>query len=431
MKKVLIISPNFPPVNSADMHRVRHIVNFLTEFGWYAEVVTVTPAMVESYSTDDLLLKSLPNNLKVHFVQAWDVKWTRKFGLGSLSMRSFLYYRRKVNSILTENVFDLVFFSTTAFHVMALGPYWKRKFDIPFVIDIQDPWRSDFYLDKPTHERPPKFWISYNLDKYLEKITIPRADGIISVSETYLEIFKKRYGKISSNNKVIPFAGFEKDFEIIGDLALPSQVQFSTEEINIVYVGRGGYDMHMAVEIYFSSLNLLKERNPDIFSRVKTFFLGTSYAPKGKGKATLAMVGINMENGHKVLEISDRFEYFSTLKILQSADILFIPGSVDVGYTASKVFPYILAKRPLIACVSESSSVVDILKACTNAEICTFKHDTKDTDFVVNALYRSLVTTIGNIGNIIDYDAKEFERYSARFMTKDVVSLFDYCLTKA
>jgi len=89
LKRVLIISPNFPPVNAADMHRVRQCLPFLNGLGWIAEVVVVDIECIESYSIDSLLTDTVPDNVKVHSVEAWDVDITRKFGLGSLSMRSY------------------------------------------------------------------------------------------------------------------------------------------------------------------------------------------------------------------------------------------------------------------------------------------------------------------------------------------------------
>ena len=80
LKRVLIISPHFPPVNAADMHRVRQSLPFFKELGWESELIAVDPQYVEAYSLDDLLLQTIPDYIKVHYVKAWDIKITRKFG---------------------------------------------------------------------------------------------------------------------------------------------------------------------------------------------------------------------------------------------------------------------------------------------------------------------------------------------------------------
>ena len=129
MKKILIISPNFPPVNAADMHRVRQSLAYFREMGWQATVVAVEPRFVEM-SEDPLLLSTIPENSGVIRIKAFNPKFTRKIGLGSLGYRSLWFYLKTCNKLIRKERFDLVYFSTTAFPVMILGRYWKRKFGI-------------------------------------------------------------------------------------------------------------------------------------------------------------------------------------------------------------------------------------------------------------------------------------------------------------
>ena len=143
MKKLLIISPYFPPTNAADMQRVRISLPFFNSYGWHAEIVTVDEKYADMVR-DELLLESVPPNIKIHKVKAFNKKWTSKIGLGSIGLRSLYYYLKKVNSLLKNNNFDLIYFSTTQFPVCILGAYWKRKFKVPYVIDMQDPWYSTY-----------------------------------------------------------------------------------------------------------------------------------------------------------------------------------------------------------------------------------------------------------------------------------------------
>ena len=90
-----IISPYFPPSNGADTHRVRMSLPYFAKFGWEAEVVTVDQ-QYSDLNKDPLLLKSIPASIKVHTVKALSKKWTSKIGLGSLALRSFLFYQKKL-----------------------------------------------------------------------------------------------------------------------------------------------------------------------------------------------------------------------------------------------------------------------------------------------------------------------------------------------
>src|SRR5450759_5410895 len=103
------------------MHRVRQTLPYLKEYGWLVEVIAVDQKYVEANSVDPLLSFTIPDDIPIHYVKASDVNKTRRFGLGSLSLRSYFHFREKGNELLRANKFDLVYFSTTAFHVMALG----------------------------------------------------------------------------------------------------------------------------------------------------------------------------------------------------------------------------------------------------------------------------------------------------------------------
>jgi hypothetical protein len=49
---------------------------------------------------------------------------------------------------------------------MALGPRWKRQFGVPYVLDFQDPWLSDYYDEHPS-VRPPGGRLKYGFSRWL------------------------------------------------------------------------------------------------------------------------------------------------------------------------------------------------------------------------------------------------------------------------
>lgn len=426
LKKVLIISPHFPPINAADTHRIRQSLPFFMKLGWKVEVIAVDPKCVEAYSVDDLLLQTIPDYIKVHHVKAWDVDKTRRFGLGSLSMRSWFQYKKKGNELLSTCKFDLVYFSTTAFHVMALGPYWKKKFNVPFILDIQDPWRNDFYLDKPKAERPPKYFISYNIDKYLERKTIPKADGIISVSQGYIDTFIKRYKNLKVRGlKVIPFGGSTIDFEIMNrNIQHFKPVKFIYEKINIVYIGRGGHDLSFAIDILFGAFVKGLKLNPGLFKTIHFWFLGTSYASPGLGTKTISPIAIKYGIEDVVTESTDRVSYFETLFMLKQANVLFMPGSVDKSYTASKLYPYILAKKPLLGIFYFQSSVVEVFNKTRAGEIVCFDEGDSAEKYI-DECFVKLEKVISKGEQPVNTDWKAFDEYSAFELTKAQVDFFE------
>ncbi len=425
MKKVLIISPNFPPVNAADMHRVRQSLQYFPQMGWQATVVAVEPAFVEM-SEDPILLQTFPADSEIVRIRAWHPQKTRKFGLGNLGYRSLKFYRDTCNPLIRKNKYDLIYFSTTAFPVMVLGRYWKKKFGIPYIIDMQDPWRNDFYLDKPRNERPPKFMMAYTMDKYMEAWAMKKVDGIISVSAGYPKTLMERYPNIKPEMcTVIPFGGASIDFEVLEKVQLKNPLFIPDKEtINFAYIGRGGHDMAAAVSGIFSAVKQGLQSYPDLFSRIRFYFVGTSYAADGQGQKTIEPVAARFGVESQVTEITDRLPYFTALQVLHDADILIIPGSTDTNYTASKLYPYILANKPLIAVFNENSSVVEILGKTKSGTCVTFKNDDPVEEIgrkTLEVMHEFLV----KIPFTPDTDWKEFEPYTAREATRKQVEFFN------
>lgn len=430
MKRVLIISPHFPPINAADMHRVRQGLPYFRELGWEPVVITVDPKFIESYSIDNILLETLPGDIEIHRVEAYPVSATRKFGLGSLSMRSFFQFRKKGDELLKQRKFDLVYFSTTAFHVMALGPRWKRKFGVPFVLDIQDPWRNDFYLDKPKSQRPPKFRFAYAIDKFLEGRTVPFADGIISVSKGYIDEYINRYpGFKVERTKVIPFGAAEHDFVIMKQFVSGSELSMRKDKINFLYIGRGGHDMEYSLRVIFSAVQRGLISDPSNFNKFHFTFLGTSYAPKGLGTKTIAPIADKFGLADMVTEITDRFGYFESLYLLSQTDAIVIPGSTDLNYTASKVYPYVMARKPMLAVFHSNSSVCTFFDKIGITGVVKF--DSSITmEKSIEACLEEFNHLIQSLGKSIQFNDMAFEEYTAHSRTKEQVVFFESVISK-
>lgn len=421
-KRLLIISPYFAPVNAADMQRVRISLPYYPENGWDTELVMVD----ENYADmpkDSQLLKSIPAGYKIHKVRAFDKKWTAKAGLGSIALRSLFFYKLKVDELLSKKKYDLIFFTTTQFPVCILGSYWKKKHGVPYVIDIQDPWHSEYYQNKPKAQRPPKYWFSYRLNKYLEPIALKNTDGLISVSSDYISALKKRYSALENvPNAVIPFGASWRDMQIAEQRPNSPEALLSPDHVNIVYVGRGGADMHQAIRPVFAALKKGLDEAPELFKRLNVYFIGTSYAPAGEGIPTILPLAKEMGVENHVAEITDRIGYYQTLQTLLKADALFIPGSDDPAYSASKLYPYLMTQKPLLAIFNKASNVMPFLNKCAqNALVYSFGDEEIR---LVSLIYHSLTGWAKREYQPVKL-SKAFEKYSAGNLAAAQADLFN------
>jgi len=425
-KKLLIISPYFAPTNAADIHRVRMSLPYYAEFGWDAEVVAVHPKYSD-FVKDDLLLDSIPGNVRIHYVKALDKKATSKFGLGSIALRSLYFYYVTVASLLRIKKYDLIYFSTTQFPVCILGYYWNKKFNVPYVIDFQDPWHTDYYESKPTNERPPKYWFSYRLNRFFEAIAMKRVGGLIAVTDTYIAALRDRYSRLRAiPSSVITFGAFKPDFEIAAKNEVGSAIKKSVGKIAIAYVGVVGEIMSSSLTVLFKSVSALKHTNNELYERFEWFFIGTSYAPAGTGKKTVTPIAEKFGVGDPIYEQTDRISYFEALKTIMTADALLIVGSDEPAYTASKLYPYLLTNKPLLAIFNSASPALEILKEYDAKYVYSYDKSA-DIELKINDFLMALA--VGEPGEP-QYNPNAIEKYSAENMAKRQCELFDQVIEK-
>jgi len=421
LKKVLIISPYFVPSNAADMQRIRMSLPYFKQFGWAADVVVVDDKYSEMIK-DELLLQSIPPDVNIYKVDALSKKLTAKVGLGSLALRSMWYYLKAVNRLLKATRYDLIYFSTTQFPVTILGAYWKKKFNIPYVIDVQDPWHSEYYRDKPKDQRPPKYWFSYRLNKYLEPVAMKQVNGLISVSDGYIDDLKKRYPTIKNIPAVtIPFGAFKPDLQIAADNETLFKPLLNSDYKNIVYVGRGGVDMQPALNAIFKALKKILDGSSRLSKNIRLYFIGTSYAPAGQGNLTVMPLAQTYGVAENVIELTNRISYYHTLATLQQADALLMPGSDDPQYTASKIYPYLLTNKPLLAVFNSKSPALNVLKEY-NAPFAYSYDGDENIQEKISAFFSHIAD--GTVSTP-HYNADATQKYSAENMTKLQCQFFD------
>lgn len=438
-RKVLIVSPHFPPINAPDHQRVRMALPFLKDFGWEPVVLAVNPAQVEGL-LDPMLAETLPSGLRVVWSEALPVRWTRKASVGSLAYRAGFYLNRAGEKLLRQERFDLIFFSTTVFPTMALGPRWRKKFGVPYILDFQDPWLSDYYTNH-AEQRPPGGRLKYGFAHWragqLEPPAVRGAAHIVCVSPDYPRMLQRRYADLREDQfTTLPFGAAESDFESLPKLGVKNSL-FDPQDgrQHWVYIGRGGADMAFSIRAFFQALKRFFDACPDRRANLRIHFAGTDYAPTALARKTIKPAAHECGVGNVVSERTDRLPYFETLRCLCDADALIIPGSDDPGYTASKIYPYILARKPLLAIFNEQSSVVEVLRKTRGGTVVPFKSDESCEAVTARILesgwLQTQLSVVKGQQSVVTAPATDwsaFAPYSAREMTRKLCEVFDQAL---
>ena len=126
-----------------------------------------------------------------------------------------------------------------------------------------------------------------------------------------------------------------------------------------------------------------------------------------------------------VTEYTDRLPYFESLRHLLDADLLFVPGSNDAAYTASKIYPYILAEKPILAIFRDTSSVVEVLERTRAGKTIVFGGDGVSDDLVSEARQVIELFLSGPLDSP-NTNWKAFSRYTARDMAGEISRFFGH-----
>lgn len=358
------------------MHRVRLVLPFLADNGWQAEVLAIAPDSVAA-PRDEWIADGLPVDVRVHRLRGLGLEWSRIPGLGTLGWRARAAITSKGDELLARGGFDLVYFSTTQWPVHLAGPRWLGRFGVPFAMDYQDPWVNDYYRNHPDVMPPGgrvRYALSETLARFMEPGVLRRCRGFTSVSEDYPRQLEARYSWASDLPRLVsPFPGSRRDIERARASAPPQEV-FDPRDgrQHWVYVGRGGKDMGTAARSLFVALSDHARRQPNLLATLRIHFLGTSYAPAGRGVASIAPLAAEFGLAEVVDERPDRIPYAQALRCLLDATALVAVCSDDPGYTASKIYPYLLARKPLLAICHRSGGVAELLGRVGGGACATF-----------------------------------------------------------
>ncbi len=357
VRRVLIVTSSYAPAMIADMQRARQLAWELPALGWEVEVLTPD----ESFQIPSCLDKDSAGffnprtpTTKVPQARSW---LFRALGMGSIGWRALRPMRRSGEQLLSRGRFDLVFFSTTQFPLFMLGPAWRSRHGVPFVLDFHDPC----YREEPgppvwARRWSPKHELSRRLAKRIESRAVSAASGLISVSRDYLETLHRRYYRSEpqwlgrDRTATIPFGVLPHDLEEAsrGEGGLPEGPDGS---LRVVYVGVGGPVMARSFSLFCQVLAHLRESHPPAVAGLRVELYGTMMGWRAGEPTELAEVARAHGVGDLVHEDPRRVSYRQSLRLLLGARGALVLGVDDAGYMPSKLFVYVYSGKPTLAIV--------------------------------------------------------------------------------
>lgn len=353
-RRVLIVSPHFPPVNAPDMQRVRVSLPYFVAAGWQVTVLTVADP-TPTVPLEPEIEATVPAAVRVVRAFCLSRRWTGMLGVNNVALRSWPFLFLAGCRLLSGRRYDVVYFSTTMFIVLPLGRLWKALTGVPYVIDLQDPWITDYY-ERPGAPRPPGGWkyrVAQGLGRALEGWTMRGVAHLIAVSQSYIDTLRTRHPQLRAIPAIeLPFGSPDPDLALAAARRKSRTPLLPAGGLRLAFAGALGPGQLAAVEVFFAALAAARRTGMP----VSAHFFGTSYDPQAR-PATLALAA---QYGLQdcVHESPARLRYFDALQVSLEADANLLFGSTDLPFAPSKILTVLATGRPVLALAPTGSALV-------------------------------------------------------------------------
>jgi len=419
LKKILIISPHYPPSNLAAVHRSRLFAQHLPKFGWNPIILTVDERDYEE-SLDWNLHAMLPKNQRIEKVRSFPITNPRL--IGDIGLRAFFQLRRRALELVRSDVIDFVYIPIPAFYTALLGPYLHKKTGVKFGIDYIDPWVHRFPGSDKIFSR---HWFSMHVAKFLEPKAVKRASLITGVAEGYYQgvIDRNPHLLKSCVFAAMPYGGEASDHSRLNELQLEPYLFKKNEKFQLVYAGAMLPNAYGPLESIFNAI----ADNAKEFKDVEFHFIGTGYASNDELSFNIKLLAEKYGLWNSVVfEYPKRIPYLDVLVHLSLADAVFILGSTEPHYTPSKTYQGVLSKKPILAVLHEKSTAAAVIDSTGAGQTLCFNGIDGLEDIesrFVNSMNQFMV--FAKEFNPKNVNHSSFDEYSAKSVTAKLAASLD------
>jgi hypothetical protein len=430
MKKVLIITYNWPPCGGIGVLRCLKFAKYLREFGW--EPIVYIPDGAEYPYLDDSNEKDIPKNLTIIKGKIFEPFKAFKFitGRKNANLNNIVHVRDKqslfdkisifirgnffipdaralwikpsvklLTKYLKENPVDAIFTDGPPHTNTAIGTKLSTITGIPHLADFQDPWTQvDYYkLFKITA------WAD-RIHKKLEQETFKQAKKITIASPSW----KKDIESIGAKNVDVLYYGYDED-DFVNIKATPDDF------FTLCHSGLLGFDRNP--ENLFEVIKELNIEIPDFKNHFRLKLIGqidfevTNLIEKHNLSSQVILLGTVSRNV-SLQEICNAWVLLLPLNKAENAK----------GRMPGKLYEYLRSRRPIISLGPNESDVAEIVREYKVGE--NFLYDeTKILKSYIKSLYENYFQTsnfesINAVNDIAVFSNRAQTKKMASYLTE-------------
>jgi len=388
MKKLLLITYDFPPRGGGGVIRNTKFVKYLPEFGWLPVVLTVRH--LNTLMTDDTLTSELSPDVHVERISPllspeFYSRYRRVILTSKLEASVNVEEKKTIKSrikdvytffedmvlvpdnkiswlpnamthgfkLLRDFRIDVMMTSAPPHSTHLIGLALKKRVPIPWLIDFRDEWIDNPYF-------APKYQIRARFEASLEKQVVNACDYLIANTAKSGAHFCSRFPHFKSKIDHITNGYDEADYSALKVDSRKKSVY------TIAYVG--SISMKRTPTAFFQALHALFEEKPELRNRLRVEFVGPFYDVH---RALLERFSLQ----DQVL-IRGNLSHEQGLTHMVNADALLLllnPGEANEGIVPGKTYEYLRAKRPILAIVPRGA-VSDLVENYADHVLATPDH---------------------------------------------------------
>jgi hypothetical protein len=336
-RRVLVISPFFPPSGLPPSHRARLFVRHLRTFGWEPIVLTVDPRDREERQEAELV-SLVPPDVEVVSVRAAK----RMLGVGDLALRALPRLLMRAKAIAKR--VDVILLVVPPWYALWIVRPLRWLTGRPIVVDYVDPWKVEA-------RGTMKSRLAATVAAWSEGWCLGGVSGLFAVSQAIIAEVQQRFPVVAN----VPAGSAPYGFDA-GDMALAGSPKAGDPAFKrIVYVGALS-DSQLPV---FTALLDALAATP---LPIGVELYGTTYAPGARARPRVAQLVADRHLEAQVIERPERVPYTEAMSLAAGADANLVVGDLTTYYAASKLMPTLAARRPIVALLHAGTEPAALLR---------------------------------------------------------------------
>jgi hypothetical protein len=221
----------------------------------------------------------------------------------------------------------------------------------------------------------------------------------------------------------MPYGGEALDHERMEELHLQPYLFQKNAKQQFLYAGAMLPKAYKPLEEIFRSIAEHKDR----FAETEFHFIGTGKSPNDANGFNIKPLAEKYGLWQTIVfEYPKRIPYLDVLVHLTAVDAVFILGSTEPHYTPSKAYQGVLSGKPILAVLHSESTAVKVLEDSNAGMVLHFTGEPE-----LQKIYTHWVDVFNRFSIYAKQFSqssvikKAFEQYSAKAVTKSLVSLLN------